>query len=252
VHDEVGPCVAAPEVPDVNRALAAPQRQTVFDGERREDDLERGRFGQIALDERDGARVARALLPGQRLAVERLVLLKRRAHGRDEPGPARQGLLAVRRADRRQVFERARVAHELDAGEGFRVDLVAQNVVFVPVSVDDVPDRLRRQPPERGQHLLRRGRADVRVNDDHVRVVDDEDDVGVEPQPQRLSAERGVDAFGDLHRLELLRLSECDRRRRDGDREQTDAGQEHDFHSVHQSRKAGQGISLYGRRAPPV
>jgi hypothetical protein len=96
------------------------------------------------------------------------------------------------------------VTDEFDAREGFTPDLIADDVVFVPVCVDNVPHRLRRQPPQRGDDLFRRGDADIRVNNHHVIIIDDEYGVRLEPQAQKLIPNQRVDAFGDLLNFKVI------------------------------------------------
>src|SRR5262245_1487225 len=185
-------------MPNLDDAIAPMQRQTVFNRERRKNDLELRGLRHVPLDKPGGFGIARALLISQFPTGEALVLLQIIAQQLDQARPAVHRLFAVRRAGGGKVFERARVADELYAREGFAPDLIADDLLLVPVRIDDVPDWLGRQLTQRSERLFSRGEADIRVNDDHVIVIDDEYVVRLEPQAQRLLADQRVYAFGDF------------------------------------------------------
>jgi hypothetical protein len=115
-------------------------------------------------------------------------------------------LAAVGRAFGREVRACRRVRDELHAGEALGVDLISYNVVVVPVRVDDDAYGLVRERAKRRERLARRRGVRLRVNDDDAVVTDDEEAVRLDREARRVSAHNRVDAFGELHHVELRGL----------------------------------------------
>ena len=96
---------------------------------------------------------------------------------------------------------RARVLHDLHSGVRLAVDLVAVVMVAVPVGVDYVAHRERRELPDLGHHLAGRARQDVRIHHYDVGVVDHDQGIRLREASRRRPAHHHEDALGELLQL---------------------------------------------------
>ena len=105
---------------------------------------------------------------------------------------------------------------ELDARPQLAVDRVAVVVIVVPVRVDDVAHRLRRQLPQLRRHHARGRGHQPGVDDDDVGVVDDEERVPLNRVVERVGPDEPVHAGRELRNV--VRRHRCGgiRRRRSG------------------------------------
>jgi hypothetical protein len=95
------------------------------------------------------------------------------------------------------VAARFAMSDDLDVRPEFPVHGVAAMVIVVPVRVDHVAHRLRRQLPQlRGHHPGRRWQQRG-IDHDHVAIVDDEQGIALNRIRDRIAPYEAVDTVGD-------------------------------------------------------
>ena len=184
--------------------VALIERQLIFERDGREHGLVRRGHGQVAFAQRDVAQITRALFVVNRAAAEALVVADEAAQEFDELREAAFVPLApVDRALGGEVRARRGVRDELHAGEALGVDLIAYDVVVVPVRVDDDADGLVRECAERREGLARGRGARLRIHDYYAVVAYDEEAVRLDGEARWVFAHGRVYSLGELHHVEL-------------------------------------------------
>jgi hypothetical protein len=92
---------------------------------------------------------------------------------------------------------------KLHAGKRFAVNPVADNMVVVPMRVDDIFNGLVGDFPQRGENFARVCAADVRVNHRYVLFADDKNRVRIKPRRSRFFANDGIHAVGEFLNIKI-------------------------------------------------
>ncbi len=198
VDDQVVVRVPAPEAADLDGPVAAMQHHSVVDGERRQRRSHLGRLGDVSVDESGCRKVAGVFVGRHRRAEEARLFLDGRSKTRRILRSSRQVQLARLVAFRGKRRTRLRTRHDLYSGKCVAIDLVTDDVVLVPVCVDDVRYRLVGQLAQRREAISGGPGSEVGIDDDDILGVDDEHAVRIDEDPGRFPPNRGKDSVGDL------------------------------------------------------
>jgi hypothetical protein len=206
--------VTEPEQVDPVASLA--QRHPAAHRISRRDGTEARSFLQILPHDADGARDRGAFPRRRRRAVDPQ---PHRQQPLEPLGSRRRSLhlgFAVVCPERREIGRGVLLHYEADRGEAVLVDLVAGDVIVMPVGVDHVAHRFAGELPDGRDGLQCRRAGELRVDHHYIGVANDDQRVRVDREAQRVLSDRGKHGLSQLHHLQLGRAGNYSARLRAG------------------------------------
>jgi hypothetical protein len=197
MYDQICTGMSAAKVTNLDCAYSTMKDEEILDSQSRRKDPHLWSFCQNALEPRDVCEIIQPFLFVQRSACAAFVLLNQASKLGDVLPTACKHLPPIGFADCRSIRDRACVRDEFNAREGIAIDLIANDVIIMPMGVDHIFDGLICQLAQGCEQLSCCVEAGVGIDNDDIIVIDNEDIVRIERHQRRISANCSVDAVGD-------------------------------------------------------